>query len=365
MTNQQGKGGSPPTDDRTILDPLNADELRALREAKEKFQRAQSERPTVAGRGVGPDAGDDIGDAPTRALGALPTFDKPGPSLASLQSNQQAPAARIIADPKPLTPESARITTGTVGTPRPMPGTAPLPGGGAPGGSAAQTPGFGENTLMWMQPVRVEQPQVQAAQPGQHPSMPTIVPTEPQSKRTVRAALGVVVVGVIALLAYFLMSSGPKRSVVEIISVPDKADVELDGKSMQYKTNIKATLDPGSHRIVLKKEGYKDESFTLEISEAGQPEGAGPIRKQIELTPISKPGLMTVSIEVGPVAANIRINDKAFSSKRAVKVADIDPNQVNKIVVEAGGYAKMETEIPAGQLKDTYNFLLQAEAKPN
>jgi hypothetical protein len=181
----------------------------------------------------------------------------------------------------------------------------------------------------------------------------------------VRAALGVVVVGVIALLAYFLMSSGPKRSVVEIISVPDKADVELDGKSMQYKTNIKATLDPGSHRIVLKKEGYKDESFTLEISEAGQPEGAGPIRKQIELTPISKPGLMTVSIEVGPVAANIRINDKAFSSKRAVKVADIDPNQVNKIVVEAGGYAKMETEIPAGQLKDTYNFLLQAEAKPN
>ena len=53
------------------------------------------------------------------------------------------------------------------------------------------------------------------------------------------------------------------------------------------------------------------------------------------------------------------------SLDRWKKVADIDPNQVNKIVVEAGGYAKMETEIPAGQLKDTYNFLLQAEAKPN
>jgi hypothetical protein len=60
MSNDQGKGGSP-TDDRTILDPLNAEELKALREARERFQKN-------AKSAIGPDAGEDLGDAPTRSV---------------------------------------------------------------------------------------------------------------------------------------------------------------------------------------------------------------------------------------------------------------------------------------------------------
>src|SRR5687767_3745143 len=103
MSNDQGKGGNPPaTDDRTILDPLNADELRALREARERFQKQAAPRPVV-----GPDAGQqDIGDAPTRAMPAIPSFDNsPGVSLDSLSST----GPKIIADAKPLAPGSARI----------------------------------------------------------------------------------------------------------------------------------------------------------------------------------------------------------------------------------------------------------------
>jgi hypothetical protein len=96
MSNDQGKGGSP-TDDRTILDPLNAEELKALREARERFQKN-------AKSAIGPDAGEDLGDAPTRSVGALPAFDKPGPALSSLGGN-----AKLMPDPKPLTPQGARI----------------------------------------------------------------------------------------------------------------------------------------------------------------------------------------------------------------------------------------------------------------
>jgi hypothetical protein len=118
---------------------------------------------------------------------------------------------------------------------------------------------------------------------------------------------------------------------------------------------MKATLRPGSHTIQLKLAGFQDESFTVEMEEGGKL----PLR-HIELTPISNPGLMTVSIEVQPVAANITVNDSTFNGKKAVKVANLDPNKVNKIVVEAGGYAKIENEIPAGSLKGSYNFILQS-----
>ena len=64
--------------------------------------------------------------------------------------------------------------------------------------------------------------------------------------------------------------------------------------------------------------------------------------------------------DLSPVFNEVRNLRKSNIEK---SLDDLDPQKTNKIVVEAGGYAKMETEIPAGQLKDSYNFLLQQEPK--
>lgn len=346
MSNDQGKGGSP-TDDRTILDPLNAEELKALREARERFQKN-------AKGAIGPDAGEDLGDAPTRSVGALPAFDKPGPALSSLGGN-----AKLMPDPKPLTPQGARIAAPGPHGPPPSGGVVQVPGPAphGPGPGPGPQQGFGENTLMWMAPVKVEQAQIipergAAAASGM---IPTIVPPETKSRKLMRYGIAAVMGVVVALGAAWFMFGSGKPGSIELTTNPPKAEVWIDGKSQTVTTPMKATLRPGPHTIQLKLAGFQDESFTVEMEEGGKL----PLR-HIELTPISNPGLMTVSVEVQPVAANITINDSTFNGKKMVKVANLDPNKVNKIVVEAGGYAKIENEIPAGSLKGSYNFILQS-----
>ncbi len=344
MSNDQGKGGSS-TDDRTILDPLNAEELKALREARERFQKNAR-----GGGGIGPDTGEDLGDAPTRSVNSLPTFDKPGPALSSLGGS-----SKIMPDPKPLTPQGARIAAPAVqGAPPPSGGVVQIPG--AQPGPGAPPQGFGENTLMWMAPVKVEQAQIipergAAAASGM---IPTIVPPETKSRKLMRYGIAAVMGVVVALgAAWFFFGSGKPGS-IELTTNPPKAEVWIDGKAQSVATPMKATLRPGTHTIQFKLPNYQEETFTVEVEEAAKL----PL-KHIELTPISNPGMMTVAVEVQPVAANITINGETFNSKKVVKVANLDPNKPNKFVIEAGGYAKIENEVPAGSLKGSYNFILQ------
>src|SRR5262245_45281417 len=94
MTDQGGGRRQPPPDDRTLLDPLNADELRALREARQKMQAAKG-GPAVAHQVViGPDSGEDIGDAPTRAMPSLPQFENPGASLEKIPTGSMPAVSR-------------------------------------------------------------------------------------------------------------------------------------------------------------------------------------------------------------------------------------------------------------------------------
>lgn len=338
MTNDQGKGGSS-TDDRTILDPLNAEELKALREARERFQK------NARGGGIGPDTGEDLGDAPTRSVGALPSFDKPGPSLSSLGGS-----SKIMPDPKPLTPQGARIAA-----PPPSGGVVQVPG--APPGPGAPPQGFGENTLMWMAPVKVEQAQVipergAAAASGM---IPTILPPETKSRKLMRYAIAGVMGVVVALGASWILIGSKKPGTIEFTTNPPKAQVWIDGKLQpDVTTPMKATLAPDTHSIQFKLAGYQDESFTIDVAE-----GAKLPIKHIELTPISNPGMMTVTVEVGPVAANIKVNGDTFTGKKIVKVANLDPQKTNTFVIESGGYATITNEVPAGALKGSYNFILQ------
>lgn len=354
MSNDQGKGGNaPPTDDRTILDPLNADELRALREARERFQRN-----APGGRGIGPDAGEDIGDAPTRAMSALPTFDSPpGVTLDSLSG----PPPKIIADPKPLTPQSARITSPQV----PQANYSPPQGHpqhGAPQqgqqGQPGQGPGFGENTLMWMAPVKPAEPEPQIiperGQAAAAGMIPTAVPVETKGRKMLTYGIAAVSAAVLVLAGIFIFSGGGRAGVIELVTTPPKATVTIDGKTTDVTTPMKATLQPGSHTIEISLDGFRKEEFTVDVKD-----GQKPSRRTIDLHPISKPGLSTITIEVQPVNANITVDGTVYASKKTVKIPNVDPAQPHKIVIEAGGYAKIENDIGKGQLKESYNFILQ------
>src|SRR5262245_38024685 len=102
MSDQSGGRQKPPSDDRTLLDPLNADELKALREARAKMQATKG--GAVAHQVViGRDGGEDIGDAPTRAMPQLPQFESKGSSLENLQTGGH----KTVGTPQPSTPLQA------------------------------------------------------------------------------------------------------------------------------------------------------------------------------------------------------------------------------------------------------------------
>lgn len=368
MSNDQGKGGGQPVDDRTLLDPLDADELKALRDARKRLGGGRVSP-------VGPDAkaSDEIGDAPTRAMMAIPSFDSASPP-----KNDKP---NFMAEPKPMQSgavsthaEPATILAGTVGA-----GTAPKPttgqGGSPPPGQqqakagaskgadsrAQSNQGFGENTLMWMQPVKAPEADVipergAAAAAG-------MIPTSAPAQTTGRLVMSYVLAGAFVLVAIFVgivfLAPKPHPSVVELVTNPNKASVLIDGKETSVQTPMKATLPPGMHKIEVRLAGYKTEIFDLMIVE-----GAKPTRRQVELYPISKPGLMTLSIEVDPVAGNISLDGKMYPGRKVLRVKDINPKTAHTLEIEVGGYKKVTKDIAPGQLKDTYQIKLERLVDP-
>lgn len=367
MTNGQGHGGRkpPPTDDRTLLDPLSNDELLALREARARMQ--QKKGSAVAHQIViGPDAGEDIGDAPTRAMPALPSFEA-DVSLDQIGTGAHRPvdpAARAqLGGPQlggpPSEPMSVLGPTAQVPPPGgargPAIGPGSMgPGGMGPGGPTAGPTGFGENTLLWMQPPKpVGDAQVVG---GGTPS--DILPKVTKKEVAVNRMKTFGVVGVLAaLIALLLMATlrGGEKGVIELHTNPPKAQVKINGKLFDEQTPVKLTLPEGQHTIELILEGHQPHSFTAQVA------GKDVARRDIDLDPVSKPGLLTVAIDVQPVAANITVDGKLHASRRTLKLANLDPKQPHKITVEAGGYVKLEQDIQPNQLKPSYNFVLQLD----
>jgi hypothetical protein len=352
MTNQSGGGRQPPPDDRTLLDPLNADELKALREARQKMQAAKGS--AVAHQVViGPDAGDDIGDAPTRAMPALPQFENAGASLDKIQprggqgGRPQGPAHPSAGRPSPGTPQA------------PMSMAPTQPAGPPAGGPTAGPTGFGENTLLWMAPPK---PPAGLSAPTGVVSAAEIQKAKKaaQNRRliTIGAVIGILFIGV-GLFKFAFRKQ--ERAVIDLHTNPGKAVVKINGKATHNLTPMKLNLVEGEWEIEVSLEGYKPYVFNVKVEP-----GMAPARRDIDLEPISKAGLMTVAIAVQPVASNITVDGTVYSAKRSLSLPNLDPNSAHKITIEAGGYIKVDQDIPAGQLKKNYNFFLQQDenAKP-
>lgn len=354
MTQGQGSGGKkPPTDDRTLLDPLSNDELQALREARQRMQ-AKKSGPVAHQAVVGPDGGEDIGDAPTRAMPALPTFDA-GVSLDQISGQRP-----VDAGVKPTQPMSI-LGPQTVPANSPpvvqVPNAHPLSGmpGIGPGGPVAGPTGFGENTLLWMQPPKIAEQSANLSD-----ILPKATKQEVAKARLRTAGVAFAIALVVGGLLFVALAGG-KTGVIELHTTPPKARVKVDGKSYNEVTPVRLTLPSGEHVIALELDGHAPHEFTAQVQASEEAQ-----RKEVELEPLSQPGMLTVTVDVQPVAANITVDQKLYASKRSIKIPNLDPNQPHKIVVEAGGYVKIEQEVTAGQLKGGYSFVLQQDpnAKP-
>jgi hypothetical protein len=232
----------------------------------------------------------------------------------------------------------------------------PAPQLNVPDDARVGGPGFGENTLMWMAPVKAPEPQIipergLAAAGGM---TPTQLPQETASRKLTLALIGVLGVVTIIVAGVFFLGGGGKPGIVELVTDPAGATVRIDGKAAGEKTPLKATLPPGTYTVELSLAGHRTETFPLEVKSEAPPD-----RKDISLFPISDPDKKTVTVTVGPVSANITIDGMAYSSKRGVRVPNLDPRKAHTVVIEAGGFKKIEQEVKAGQLRDEYNFILE------
>ena len=361
MSNGQGQGGGkPPYDDRTLLDPLSNDELRALREARQRMQAKKEPGSAVAHQIViGPDTGEDIGDAPTRAMPALPSFDTnvsldmiAPPSSGTPHQRVTGAAVDPASRPSGPTPSSPMSVLSQADTVAPTMPPSGRPAGVPPpsAGNDTAAPGFGENTLLWMQPPKMPTSGQVPISPGTFDFIPRPDPREVAIGRIkTYGAVAVAVLLATSLLYLGLFSS--EKGVLELHSTPPKAEVFIDG-SRYEATPVKLTLSEGSYRISLKLPGFETAWFTANV----EPEQVG--RRDVTLTPISQPGMMTVKIEVQPVAAKITVDGKAYAPTRVLMVPNLDPLRSHKIVVEAVGFVKIIQDIRADELKRGYSFAL-------
>ena len=376
----------PPSDDRTLLDPLSNEELEALREARQRMQakRKQQEGGSSAIKHqivIGPAASEEDGDAPTRAMPSLPSFDgevtldklnfksaskppagaksedtQPGAKVPNLPSDDERPFSGAKPPPRqpPSRPVSERRRSPSADSTQPGvdPRRDPDQGRAAapPSGKAGPT-GFGENTMMWMQPAKAPAGATSTAPTGATFPLPS-----PEKKGVAWAQrIGVLLVLLaMAGAATFLLWPLPKGS-LELYTDPPGARLYIDGAAREEPTPVKLTLGAGTHQLRLEKEGY--ESATVSVEVAADQEA----REDVDLVPLSQPGLKTVGVRIEPVKANVTFDDTEHPRVRSVQMPNVDPNREHVIRVEAPGFLKTEQRIAAGQLQRTYSFTLEPD----
>ncbi|MBX2814037.1 MAG: PEGA domain-containing protein [Myxococcales bacterium] len=359
-SDEQG-GGKPSPDDRTLLEPLSADELSALRDARLKAKQLGSGSPRVTLPGVVKNSDEDdaeriLDDISSLRETVLPGFnenvslDKISPS-ASKTKNGGEPSPNLPSTGKTKLPMQSSLLAKDVPS-NAQPESSPH-GGKDSLAQVKETPaqGFGANTLMWMQPPKVKS--LSSAQAMMEVvSSPSAHDTMWVRARTalVVAALGLMITGFV-----FTTLTGGQSGVIELHTEPNGAKVTIDGQVQQERTPVKLTMGEGKHVIELSKGGFEAMVVYVEVSKDK------PGRQDVVLKPQSQLGLTTVAIRVQPVVATLTIDGRPHPSSRLFQLRNIDPTVKHTLTLKAPGYQTINRTIPSGALKEEYSFVMKAK----
>jgi len=177
-------------------------------------------------------------------------------------------------------------------------------------------------------------------------------PARPRRRFRTLCILPAVLVVLVASVVF--ASSGAPRGTIELTTEPAGALVSIDGRVMETRTPLRATLTAGAHEIELSYEGFEAQRFSVDVA-AGQTVDRG----TVALMPVSEPGRMTVSIAVEPLAAAVTVDGVVHSHRRVLHLADMDPVEPHTIEVRADGYAPIIRRIGMTGLESAYRFELQ------
>ena len=202
--------------------------------------------------------------------------------------------------------------------------------------------GFGNNTLLWMDSPREQEVSTAFS----------IARFFRQVATAVLVLCGLLIVSVLVFLGFDKF----ERGVVEVHTVPPGALISLDGTETTYKTPVRLTMGLGAHSVLLRLNGHKDYELNF-YAKSGKQQ-----RHDIHLEPISKTGLMTVTITVSPVSAQLMLNGRSYGISQTFKIADVHPEKVNVLQLKAGGYRSVKLSVEKNSLKGSYNFVLQSDA---
>jgi serine/threonine protein kinase len=156
---------------------------------------------------------------------------------------------------------------------------------------------------------------------------------------------------------------------LSVTSSPGGAKVYVDGKDMGKATPLQFTVDkPGNHTILVRKDGYLDESSTMNL-QAGQSYHFSPTLRQLGATAEIKykkfmggapEGTGTVIVKTQPKGAQVTINRRILDKTAPVEFY-LNPGTY-VLEITASGYKKVERVINVEKgAKTSIDETLQSE----
>jgi hypothetical protein len=127
----------------------------------------------------------------------------------------------------------------------------------------------------------------------------------------------------------------PMNALVVVNSAPPGADVTLDGKPTGRVTPVQFAVEKGSHTVLLRKQGYLDETVTADLSPAQNFQYSPALRalgNAEEMRTVGKfnklfghggdstAGMGTISVRTQPKGAQVAINQKVLDKLSPVDV---------------------------------------------
>ena len=144
----------------------------------------------------------------------------------------------------------------------------------------------------------------------------------------------------------------PLKATLSILSVPDKAKVDINGTEMGLTPFISENIQPGNLTIILSKEGYANLTNRVIINSGSRKDlflTLKPLIQTPAIPPSSKEGFLSISSE--PSQAEVKINDRYFGLTPLI--ISLMPGIYN-IKVSKSGYETWDSqvEVQEGKVKE-------------